>query len=168
MGPLVLSTGMMARAQSTADEVETATRWWNDYPTRPVFFFLIRISKFGKFVKYADKTLTLLDHQTEHTGETFKAILFALCWFAGPLVTKYVFTFTKPCAPADPTPLIAMTVNCTVESCRNARLSQLQVENIRLWELCVCSRRDRPFSVMPYTIWATTRMALLPARFLRP
>ncbi|VDM97452.1 unnamed protein product [Onchocerca ochengi] len=33
MRPLVLSTGLMTRAQSTADDVDTATKWWNDYPT---------------------------------------------------------------------------------------------------------------------------------------
>lgn len=31
MGPLTLSTGYMNRAQSTADDVDTATKWWNDY-----------------------------------------------------------------------------------------------------------------------------------------
>nr|CDQ03389.1 Bm2798 [Brugia malayi] len=33
MRPPILSTGMLSRAQSTADEVETTTKWWNDYPT---------------------------------------------------------------------------------------------------------------------------------------
>ncbi|VDM91747.1 unnamed protein product [Litomosoides sigmodontis] len=33
MGPQILSAGLITRAQSTADEVETATKWWNDYPT---------------------------------------------------------------------------------------------------------------------------------------
>ncbi|CAG9540363.1 unnamed protein product [Cercopithifilaria johnstoni] len=33
MHPLILSAGLMTRAQSTADEVDGVTKWWNDYPT---------------------------------------------------------------------------------------------------------------------------------------
>lgn len=33
MGPTVGSIGIMSRAQATADEVDVATKWWNDYPT---------------------------------------------------------------------------------------------------------------------------------------
>lgn len=32
MGPSIASIGMMSRAQATADEVDTATKWWSDYP----------------------------------------------------------------------------------------------------------------------------------------
>lgn len=32
MAPL-LTTGYMSRAQTMAEEVDLATKWWNDYPT---------------------------------------------------------------------------------------------------------------------------------------
>uniref|UniRef100_A0A915PY25 29kDa protein from Anisakis simplex n=1 Tax=Setaria digitata TaxID=48799 RepID=A0A915PY25_9BILA len=33
MSPLISTTGMLRRAQLTADEVDTTMKWWNDYPT---------------------------------------------------------------------------------------------------------------------------------------
>lgn len=39
MGPHISSAGLMTRAQSTADEIETATKWWYSYPTPFVFSF---------------------------------------------------------------------------------------------------------------------------------